>query len=163
MTRLNLGCGLKGKAGYVNVDCRKLQGVDVCQDVMTLDYPEASVEEVFAEDFLEHLCYSDAQTLMDRVHRWLKEGGQLVVEGVPNLTALAVLMTQDYSDGMHHSIVKYLYGMDGIGDGAYPENAHRWGYTAKTLRSLVESSGLQVVSMGVSGDSLRINVVAVKA
>ncbi|HEY3021519.1 MAG TPA: class I SAM-dependent methyltransferase [Solirubrobacteraceae bacterium] len=86
--RLNLGCGTDIRRGYVNLDIAPLPGVDVVHDLgeLPLPFPDAAFDEVNCKDILEHLDYVD---VLREIHRILRPGGRVVVEG-PHFTAPAV-------------------------------------------------------------------------
>jgi SAM-dependent methyltransferase len=85
--RLNLGCGLDIRPGYVNVDVAPLPGVDVVHDLNELPLPlrDAAFDEVLCKDVLEHLDYVP---LLREIHRVLRPGGRLLVES-PHFTSRA--------------------------------------------------------------------------
>jgi len=51
---VNLGCGEKPLPGYVNVDFRRLPGVDVVADIRRLPFDPASVAELSSSHLVEH-------------------------------------------------------------------------------------------------------------
>ena len=74
--RLNLGSGNEPLAGYVNVDRRRVPGVDVVADVRDLPFPDGSAVEVVASSLLEH--FDDPYSVLDEIHRVLAADGRLV-------------------------------------------------------------------------------------
>jgi len=56
--RLNVGCGGKPRAGWVNVDRHPLPGVDVVHDLDVFPWPvgDGSCREVLAEHVYEHVA-----------------------------------------------------------------------------------------------------------
>ncbi len=52
--RLNLGSGSLVRDGYVNVDTRPLDGVDVVADIANLPFGPGEVAEIHSEHLLEH-------------------------------------------------------------------------------------------------------------
>lgn len=52
--RLNLGCGHLPLAGYVNVDMRRLPGVDVVAPLDAMPFEPETVSEIFSAHVLEH-------------------------------------------------------------------------------------------------------------
>jgi hypothetical protein len=81
--RLHVGAGDKRLPGWVNVDLKRLPGVDVVADV-TKGLRFSDVEAVFAEHFLEHLAVEDALAFLGEAHRVLVPGGWLRLS-TPNL------------------------------------------------------------------------------
>lgn len=81
--RLHIGCGNKRLEGWVNIDEKRLPGVDVVADV-TRGLRYTGVAAVFAEHFLEHLAMSDALRFLQEVHRALANDGLLRLS-TPNL------------------------------------------------------------------------------
>lgn len=74
--KLNLGCGTKPMAGYINIDMRDLPGVDLIHDVSTgLEFQDNSVDEIRAYDFLEHVSHYRVRFLIEEIWRVLKPGG----------------------------------------------------------------------------------------
>lgn len=71
--KLNLGCGEKKVAGYLNVD--NCGAPDFFFDLSQFPWPWAdeSVDEVFSEHFLEHVL--DYEKTVLEMHRILKKGG----------------------------------------------------------------------------------------
>jgi SAM-dependent methyltransferase len=94
--KLNLGCGLDIRDGWVNLDSAELPGVDVVHDLSVLPLPleDSRFSEVLCQDVLEHVDF--AAVLRD-VHRVLKPGGRVVIRS-PHFTSKAV-----YIDPTHRS------------------------------------------------------------
>lgn len=85
MNKLNLGCGLDVKEGYVNLDVVLLPGVDVVHNIEKLPLPfhDEEFEEILCRDVLEHIDYPP---LLKELHRILKPGGVLKIR-VPHFTS----------------------------------------------------------------------------
>lgn len=81
--RLHVGAGDKRLEGWVNIDLKRLPGVDVVADV-TRGLEFSGVEAVFAEHFLEHLAMDAALAFLLEVHRVMAPGGWLRLS-TPNL------------------------------------------------------------------------------
>ena len=77
VTRLNLGCGPRKMAGYVNVDVRA--SADIQCDLMNFPWPwgDACIDEVYMSHFMEH--FRDPVQVMREILRILKPGGKIVV------------------------------------------------------------------------------------
>ncbi len=53
--KLHLGCGTKKLPGWINIDSVKDVHPDLAHDLRNpFPYPDFSVEEILAEDLLEH-------------------------------------------------------------------------------------------------------------
>lgn len=91
--RLNLGCGTDVRSGYVNVDMRRLPGVDVVHDLLSFPWPflDSSADEVLMLDFFEHIPYRRNAAVLDEAWRVLSPGGVLVVQ-VPDFSHSAAVI-----------------------------------------------------------------------
>jgi len=83
--RLHLGCGSDIRQGWINLDARRLPGVDVVADLdrcrdTPLPFPSDSIEEFLASHVLEHL--RDPLGFMQELHR-IAKGGASAVFRVP--------------------------------------------------------------------------------
>ena len=75
--RINLGCGYKKRDGFINGDVRKDVGADlICDFSAGLPFPDDSVDEVMAFDFLEHVPQLKAVGVIEEIYRVLKPGGK---------------------------------------------------------------------------------------
>ena len=52
--RVNLGSGHVPREGFVNVDARELEGVDVVADVRSLPFEPGTVAEIYSSHLVEH-------------------------------------------------------------------------------------------------------------
>jgi predicted SAM-dependent methyltransferase len=161
--KLNLGCGLDIRRGYINIDVRRT-GPNVL--VMDLEreflrpFPDESAEEVVCKDFLEHLSWRVVEDFLRDVHRVLRRGGRLLIQ-CPDLEAIAKKVILDPSfkyGGLEgwRAISFWVYGAQD-----YPENAHRAGFTQPTMRALLERVGFKVERLESDGGTNML-AVAVK-
>jgi len=83
--RLHLGCGEFIKPGWINIDISPLPGVDLVHDLnkTPLPFDDESVQEIIADDLLEHVDYP---ALLKDCHRMLKPGGVMHIH-VPHFTS----------------------------------------------------------------------------
>lgn len=74
-----MGCGFDIKEGYVNLDMRKKEGVDVVHDLNKFPYPfkDNTFDYIYCVRTLEHL--DDIVRIMEEVYRILKPGGRIFV------------------------------------------------------------------------------------
>jgi SAM-dependent methyltransferase len=83
--KLNLGCGLNPKPGYVNVDQTPGTRVDVVHDLEQFPWPfeDDRFEQIDLDHVLEHL--SDARPVMAELYRILRPGGTVYIR-VPHFS-----------------------------------------------------------------------------
>jgi predicted SAM-dependent methyltransferase len=80
MVKLDLGCGINKKEGFLGVDIEKFDGVDVVAD-LTKKWPwtDESVEEVHCSHVVEHLTGKQRIHFFNELYRVLKKGGKATV------------------------------------------------------------------------------------
>lgn len=153
--KLNLACGDDYREGYINIDVRVDAKFDILASVDKLPYGEGSIDEIVAQDILEHFPRSKTLDLLAEWRRVLKVGGKLNLR-VPNMAALAALLLGGVGPlGNHHIthsarattdlVIENIYGGHRWGpDGVY--DAHHWGWTLASMRVDLEKAGFAVVS-----------------
>jgi len=104
--RLELGCGaVKRNPGAVGIDTRRLPTVDVVADALEVlrTIPDASVDSVYSEHFLEHV--EAPREVLAQISRVLVDGGTCVTV-VPHFSNPAF-----YSDLTHRQFFGlYTFG-----------------------------------------------------
>jgi predicted SAM-dependent methyltransferase len=134
--RLHIGSGAVRLQGWVNVDNKRMRGVDRVVDV-TYGLPFRDVRFIFAEHFIEHLAYGEAMYFLRECRRVLRDDGVLRLS-TPNVEW--VLATH--------------YGDDRITDCFRLNRAFRgWGhqflYNFEVLQAtLIDAGFAQVVRRG---------------
>ncbi len=87
MNKLNLGCGLFKKEGYVNVDFEDRVNPDIVLDLNNLEgykrFEDEEFDEINMSHVLEHL--NNPFDIMKELHRILKPNGLLIIE-VPHFS-----------------------------------------------------------------------------
>jgi hypothetical protein len=142
--RLNLGAGHVGRPGYLNVDARVLDGIDVVADVGNLPFEKASVSELYSAHVLEHFPLEELRTvLMPYWVSLLRAGGQFVAV-VPDMET----MISEYMAGRFEfeELREVTYGTQ-----EYEGDFHYNGFSQATLRTLLEAAGLSEVTIRASG------------
>ncbi len=79
MNKLNLGSGFRPLTGFINIDSRYEVHPDrICDITQGLHYPNNSVDEVRAFDFLEHIPLGKTVFVIEEIWRVLCPGGIFV-------------------------------------------------------------------------------------
>ena len=89
--KLNLGCGLDIRDGYINIDVRKVHPKILVLDLekeLLKPFPDNSAEEIVAKDFVEHLSWRIVEAFLKDCFRVLKSGGRMYIQ-VPDMEAIA--------------------------------------------------------------------------
>tara|TARA_R110001606_G_scaffold253808_2_gene401598 strand:- start:18517 stop:19881 length:1365 start_codon:yes stop_codon:yes gene_type:complete len=142
--KLNLGCGHIALDDYINVDRRKLPGVDIVADIDALPLKKGEATEIFSAHVLEH--FPQEQLKRELLPYWvdlLKKGGQFRAV-VPDAEA----MTQHYAKGdyPYDDFREVMYGSQDY-DGDFHYNM----FTPDSLTALLEEAGLKDVELIESG------------
>ena len=76
MPKLDLGCGVNKKPGFIGVDCLKLDGVDEIVDLKKpWPWKDNSVAEAHCSHFVEHLTGRERIFFCNELYRVLVPGG----------------------------------------------------------------------------------------
>lgn len=123
-----------------NADIRWGPCTDIpCDFNHPLPIPSASYEGVHARYTLEHVSHRRIRGLLAEVHRILKPGGVLVAE-VPNTLEQAKVMASAERWEDWHLVMLF-------GDGDYPENFHRTGFSPEYITRLLHEAGFYTVEV----------------
>ena len=153
MTKLHLGCGTKKLDGWINIDSVKACAPDLVHDLtQPLPYSDQSVDEILAEDLLEHFDKYMRFVVVGEWVRVLKVDGTITVQ-VPNFKKI---------------LFRYFkFGFDNFVDFIFGENLwnskiyighfgnHKWGYSEKSLQEFVTLFGIEPVSIETKGLNIR--------
>jgi hypothetical protein len=78
--RLDLGCGKSKKEGFLGVDRRKFEGVDVVADLNgPWPWADSSVEEVHMSHILEHFTGIQRVHIFNEMHRVMQAGAKATI------------------------------------------------------------------------------------
>ncbi|TFG19193.1 MAG: methyltransferase domain-containing protein [Promethearchaeota archaeon] len=133
MLKLNLGCGIYYKPGYVNIDKFELSVADQQADLYFLPYPDNSVDEIEASHIIEHFDIIHLPYILTEWWRVLKPGGKLFLE-VPNLWGSVINLGLRRKSKKTQTI-RFLFGVD------MPGNFHKAGYTYPLLKKNIINTG----------------------
>jgi predicted SAM-dependent methyltransferase len=135
--RLNLGCGSSYRPGYVNVDLFDHCVADSFSDVEKLHYEPASVDEIVADQLIEHFDLVHCRYLLAGWFRILRPGGTMVLE-TPDLEAALRKLVKSRPDEQV-STLQWLYGIDSSG------LQHKGGFTFDILKCVLTETGFEKI------------------
>jgi len=138
--KLNLGSGWDNREGYVNVDFAPHHKPDLVADVLNLPIADGAIEEVFAQDVMEHLPRTSTTAALAEWRRVTKADGVARIR-VPSLFHAVDLMRSTDTLSMHEVLLQNLYGTQ-----AYTGDVHLTSFTDRTLADAFHSAGYRRVS-----------------
>jgi len=146
--KLQLGCGTKSRPDWTNLDVRHLPGVDIVHDLNdSLPFKDETVDEILAEDILEHFPLAATERIFNDWIRVLKRGGEIEIL-VPNLDKHIELYTAGKVTLERMSQMIY-------GGQDYAENFHFRSFNPRSVSELFKRYGLKVVSLFTPGRGIR--------
>ncbi|KKP36081.1 MAG: Methylase involved in ubiquinone/menaquinone biosynthesis-like protein [candidate division TM6 bacterium GW2011_GWF2_32_72] len=113
--KLHLGCGRSNFSGYINIDYPAVQhdyfntAPDFEADIMELNFPEESVDEIRLHHVFEHFNRVEAIAMLIRWSKWLKVGGVLHIE-TPDLNGSIDTLRSDKSFEIKMGVIRHLTG-----------------------------------------------------
>ena len=120
--KLDLGCGDLKPVGYIGIDIKRTQGVDIVASALYLPIRAESIDEVRCHHLIEHFIPSEATACIKEIHRVLKKEGKAYLK-----------IDRDWS-------LKRLIKKD-------PTHKHR--YSVGEVRSMVEMFSIKKVKQKV--------------
>ena len=150
--RLNAGCGLAYRPGYINFDLQPRDSlVDVAADLLALPFPPGAADQVVLSHVLEHVGKHDALAALLEARRALRVGGTIALE-VPDLEYCLRLWLN--TPDPH----RWGFPLDAIyGDQTHAGQFHKTGFTRSRLVELVERAGF-LVEQASGGTSHGVDV-----
>ena len=149
--RINLGCGLDKREGFLNIDINAVHDPDLVCDITNLQLlPSAYYEYAIAKDVLEHIQRLKIRNTLKEWNRILKIGGVLELQ-VPNVVGLLTLLTkkENKSPIMQEKLLQCLFGTQG-----YDGDFHYFGFTDILIKSLLESTGFVIEQITIKDEWL---------
>lgn len=149
--KLNLGCGLDKKEGYVNVDLKECHNPDLLCDVSLLTpLPDDYYHYILAKDILEHIPKNRCENTLLEWNRILEVGGILEIR-VPDVLGICRLLQHPGSQTLEaqNLLLNNLFGTQN-----YEGDFHYNGFTEIVIRSLLAKTGFSVGSITILDDWL---------
>jgi len=153
--KLNLGCGHVPLDGYLNVDLRKLPGVDIVSGVERLPVQPGEVAEIMSAHVLEHFPQEQlARELLPYWKSLLRSGGTFRAV-VPDAEAMIARFSADQMS--YDTLREVTFGAQDY-DGDFHYNM----FTPQSLAKLLDAAGfndVQVLARGrPNGDCLEFEI-----
>ena len=152
--KLHLGCGTKKMAGWVNIDSVKSVGPDVVHDLTKpFHYADLTVDEVLAEDLLEHFDKYMRFIVFYEWVRVLKINGIITLQ-VPNFKKL---LWRYFKLG-YTNFVDMVFGENMWNSKMYIGHFgnHKWGYSVESLQEFVRIFGIEPMTVETVGLNIRL-------
>jgi hypothetical protein len=138
--RLNLGCGHIPLEGYLNVDARELEGVDIVADVRSLPFDADSLSCIHSAHLLEHFPSEELKrSLLPYWYSRLRPGGEFTAILPDSETMLA-----EYAAGNFpfEELRRVTYG-----EQEYEGNFHFNMFSQESVCAYLRDAGFVDVSM----------------
>ena len=152
--KLHIGCGTNKLSGWVNIDSVAALKPDLVHDItQPLPYDDLSVDEILAEDLLEHFDKYMRFVVFGEWARVLKLGGRLTVQ-VPNFRKILFR----YFKFGYDNFVDFIFGENILRSEVYIGHFgnHKWGYSEGSLQIFVKQFGIEPLSFEKKGLNLRL-------
>ncbi len=153
--RINVGCGGRPLAGYVNLDMDTVDelrqrypdnsfpdDLKIFQyDIFNLPYPDGTVAEIRADSLVEHLSFTEEPLFFEEVKRALRPGG-LFIFSTPDFedTVKKWLAAKDEWKDFFRSDLEAVAKQHWFGQYSY-STASRWGYLTASIFGSQSSTG----------------------
>ncbi|PKN02176.1 MAG: methyltransferase [Elusimicrobia bacterium HGW-Elusimicrobia-1] len=153
--RINVGCGGRPLAGYVNLDMDTVDelrqrypdnsfpdDLKIFQyDIFNLPYPDGTVAEIRADSLVEHLSFTEEPLFFEEVKRALRPGG-LFIFSTPDFedTVKKWLAAKDEWKDFFRSDPEAVAKQHWFGQYSY-STASRWGYLTASIFGSQSSTG----------------------
>jgi predicted SAM-dependent methyltransferase len=138
-TKINIGSGGRPLATPTNewddVDVRPEMNPTIVADIREIPKPNESYDEVWVHSVLEHFQKREIRDCLKEWARLLKKGGKITIS-VPDMKMVATDLLKSNSDQTDNNLINLIYG-----EQDYKENAHKWGFTNKSLINLLREYG----------------------
>lgn len=136
--KLNLGCGIVYRPGYINVDKFDKRVADEFGDAISLPYKSSIADLIEAIHLLEHFDHIHSIYALSEWLRVLRPGGKLIIE-TPDLELSVKKIKANDSSGQD-STLRWIFGTGSSG------MSHGTGFSYKSLKTTLEEIGFTGVT-----------------
>ncbi len=131
--KLNIGCGLEYKKGYINIDAFDRSVADRVMSALNLEFEDNSFTQVDCLHVLEHLGAGKSIYALAEVYRVLKPNGLFLLE-TPNLKNSFKRFLKGNEDQRKY-LMNWIYGLD------MPGMSHKYGFPEELLERMLQETG----------------------
>jgi len=147
--KLHLGCGQKYLPGYTNIDfppsehsVQEKSVADLHADLLSLHYPQNSIEEIRLHHVFEHFPRPVACALVASWRSWLIPGGRLHIE-VPDFNRTAAVLLNPLASLARKGVAeRHLFGSHEAHWAVHCE-----GYSSELLKAMIRAYGFRISSV----------------
>lgn len=139
MKKINVGSGKDYREGWINIEPNERFPADIRDDIRNVSFEENSLDEILAQDVIDHVTCVECKELVKSFYKWLKPNGLLNIH-LPNFRNVS-----SWAANGNHEAMCWIYGTDGK-RAYYDTNFIRWAYTPESLKELLEYAGFIVIS-----------------
>jgi predicted SAM-dependent methyltransferase len=147
LSYLNIGCGESEHKDFINLDYQWRPNVHICWDITRgLPFDSGSIKGIFIEHCLEHISFSQCQSVLKELYRILKPNGTVRI-----IAPDAELYFDLYQKERNGETVSFPYvGEEDIRKGFTPmmavnrifrNHGHQYAYDARTFEMLLRNAG----------------------
>ncbi|MFW9844236.1 MAG: methyltransferase domain-containing protein [Candidatus Thorarchaeota archaeon] len=131
--KLNIGCGLEYKKGYVNVDAYDSTVADHVMSVMHLKFDDQTFSHVECVQVMEHLGAAKSIYALSEIFRVLKPGGSFLFETPDLVSSFKSFIKGD--ENSRKLIMNWIYGLD------TPGMSHKYGFPKELIERMLYRTG----------------------
>lgn len=131
--KLNIGCGLSYRKGYVNIDAFNDTVADNMMSVVNMDFDDNVFTQVDCIQVIEHLGAAKSIYALSEIHRVLRPGGRFLLE-TPDLHHSFKSFLKG-NEERRKLIMNWIFGLD------TPGLSHRYGFPEELLKTMLHEAG----------------------
>lgn len=107
--RLDIGCGGNKQKGFIGIDARKLDGVDIVHNLEKFPYPipDDICSTIMGSHIIEHIKPWFTIPLFDELWRMMKVGGQLILS-TPYAGSTGFWQDPTHCNGFNEATFQYF-------------------------------------------------------
>jgi predicted SAM-dependent methyltransferase len=158
--KINIGCGKIIKKDYINIDVIDFPGIDLKCDIRKLPYGKESVDEILANDVLEHFGRLEWRSILAYWYSLLKKGGVISIQ-TPDIIKLFEMWKTKEIDKTGPPHTAKLHMDDKLirrifGEQDFPEDTHKTGITMELIRLEFNKLNIKITHESFINGNLRI-------